>query len=325
MKIRASILAISCLSVFTYGSYVAADSLDIKSHPVHLHPDKPSVDRVGELLYRGGLRLTSVDRRFGGLSGLTFVPPNRLIAVSDRGWWITFTTIEKDGRLVGVGNAMIDPLRDPSGKALWSQGEGDAEAVEMTSDGALLVAFERRHRLWKYPAPPAHPKAAAMQLAMKGAWSTLPINSGFEAIAALADGRLLLVAEHLSSGTMEHPGWLSSGGNQHTLSYSGNGYFAPADFAPLDGGDVLALERRFTTIGGFASRLRVIRGSTIRPGARLVGREIARLERPLLIENFEGLAVRGRTEGRTLIYLVSDNNYNFLQRTLLLAFEISAS
>jgi hypothetical protein len=37
----------------------------------------------------------------------------------------------------------------------------------------------------------------------------------------------------------------------------------------------------------------------------------------------EGIAARRDAAGRTLIYLLSDDNYSILQRTLLLMFELS--
>jgi hypothetical protein len=56
-------------------------------------------------------------------------------------------------------------------------------------------------------------------------------------------------------------------------------------------------------------------------GARLEGETLLRLAQPGLADNFEGVAVRAR-EGRVAIYLVSDDNYFALQRTLLLKFDL---
>ena len=40
------------------------------------------------------------------------------------------------------------------------------------------------------------------------------------------------------------------------------------------------------------------------------------------MDNFEGLALRRDRAGRTLLYLVSDDNFVPLQRTLLLQFRL---
>jgi hypothetical protein len=47
------------------------------------------------------------------------------------------------------------------------------------------------------------------------------------------------------------------------------------------------------------------------------------IERPLTIDNFEGLAVVRDPSGGVLVYLLSDDNYSPLQRTLLLRFRLA--
>ena len=84
----------------------------------------------------------------------------------------------------------------------------------------------------------------------------------------------------------------------------------------------LLVERRFTTLGGLSLRLGIIPAASVRPGARLESREIARLLPPLTIDNFEGIAAWRGPKGETLIALLSDDNFSPLQRTLLLLFEL---
>ena len=86
----------------------------------------------------------------------------------------------------------------------------------------------------------------------------------------------------------------------------------------------LVLERRYVPFGVLSARLTLVDGKTIRPGGKLSGREILRIEHPLVVENFEGLAVQQTAQG-TMIYLVSDDNYNPFQQTLLLQFLLSDS
>ena len=40
------------------------------------------------------------------------------------------------------------------------------------------------------------------------------------------------------------------------------------------------------------------------------------------MDNFEGLAVARDADGGTLVYILSDDNFHFLQRTLLLLFRL---
>jgi hypothetical protein len=73
--------------------------------------------------------------------------------------------------------------------------------------------------------------------------------------------------------------------------------------------------------GVLSARLTMVDGKTVKPGAKLSGRELLRIEYPLVVENFERLAVQETAKG-TMIYLVSDDNYNPFQQTLLLQFRL---
>src|SRR5690606_36800954 len=52
----------------------------------------------------------------------------------------------------------------------------------------------------------------------------------------------------------------------------------------------------------------------------LRGGELAFFAYPQIVDNYEGIALR-HLNGKRMIYLISDNNFNFRQRNLLLAFE----
>jgi hypothetical protein len=49
---------------------------------------------------------------------------------------------------------------------------------------------------------------------------------------------------------------------------------------------------------------------------------MALFEPPMAVDNFEGMSQRSDEEGRTFVYLLSDNNFKPSQRTLLLQLEI---
>ena len=69
-------------------------------------------------------------------------------------------------------------------------------------------------------------------------------------------------------------------------------------------------------------RLSLISARQIKPGARMLDVELARLAPPYTVDNFEGLAVFPDKRGGTIIYILSDDNFNPLQRTLLLQFRL---
>ena len=135
-----------------------------------------------------------------------------------------------------------------------------------------------------------------------------------------ADGRLLAITEGLAvDGGVR--GWIGEarGGGWRPLVWRTSEGFVPTDAALLPSGDILVLERRFPPIG---ARLRRVPAAVITAVAVLDGTEIARFEGSLTFDNMEGIDARRTSSGETLIWLVSDDNYSFLQRTLLLMFRL---
>jgi hypothetical protein len=291
---------------------------------VALDEDDASVQSVGRLAYQGGISIRSADGRFGGLSGLQVAADGRsLVAVSDRGFWVTATIVEERGRLAGVRDVDIAPLRglETAPRRRW-QRPSDAEAVTR-DDGAYVVSFERIHRLWRYPIGTDLFTSIPTPVPAPPGIEKCPANGGIEALASLGDGRLLAVSEELRDGNEDLTGWILQGGHAELLGYPSNGLYRPTDLAVLPGGDVLVLERRFTLVTGPAARVMRIPRAAVRPGGRLVGEELAVIERPLTVDNFEGLAVVRDPSGGVLVYLLSDDNYSPLQRTLLLRFRLA--
>lgn len=315
-------VTIACAVLWLVAPAVA-DPLALHARSVPLDPNHPSRTLIGGLEYRGGLVLRAGDSRFGGLSGLEVsVDGARMTAVSDRGYWIEASLdYDADGRLAGVADGAIHALRDETGRPL-AQPWNDAEEIAPFGDGRRLVAFEHIHRIWIYGDDPATARARAL-------WSPpglaqVPANGGVEALARLADGAFLAVTEksYLAEGVLR--GWLISAdfAAQRPLAYAVAADFHPTAFATLPNGDVLALERRFTLVSGPGARLLRIPRATIVAGAVLEGRLVASLAAPLTVDNMEGLALRRDANGGVLVYLVSDDNYSTIQRTLLMMFRL---
>lgn len=291
---------------------------EIEATPVPLNMASPEGLEVGQLRYRGGLSLSSEDQRFGGLSGLTIDPEGQdFIAVSDAGYWVSGGLVHDDaGDLVGVTDVRIEPMRDVDGRYLRKSQYRDAESVTRTPDGSLVVAFEQQHRLWSY----ADVGTTPTPLAAPPGLTAAPGNEGIEALATLPDGRLLALTEGLFTEAGLLTGWVEDGdGGWHALSYGSGGGFRPTGATVLPDGDVLVLERRFPPVGARFRRFpasEAVAGATIRP------REIARLEGALTVDNMEGISARLTPDGRTLVYVVSDDNFRPIQRTLLMLFEV---
>ena len=103
------------------------------------------------------------------------------------------------------------------------------------------------------------------------------------------------------------------------LSYTPDEGFSPSDATTLANGDILVLERRYKFWRYFSARVKLVKGRDLRPGARLTGDVLLRLDTPLTVDNFEGIAAMETSDGTT-IFLVSDDNFFPLQSTLLYQF-----
>lgn len=307
---------------------VAADAVVIQAAPVVLHPNEPERQTLGRFVYRGGLVLTAAHSEFGGLSDLSVSPDGRrIIAISDRGHWIDGNLLyDGRGRIAGIGNARLGSQPDLFGKPLLGLA-GDAEGLAVYPDGSALVSYERRHRLWLYrPSDPpfVHPPRL-VPLPRRG--PEMPENGGIEALLRLAGGRLFALSEELMDGR-DTVGWLGDGITWEELRYRAGRDFKPTGMAQFPPGtrypgDVLVLERRFTVLDGPGARIARLRRSAIRAGAALEGEELAILRQPSTVDNFEGIAIARGPQGETLVYLLSDDNFSFMQRTLLLMFELA--
>lgn len=300
---------------------VKAEPLRVQSVPVILNPDDPQRRRFGAMTFLSGFKLRSSDRRFGGLSGLTLSPDgSMLFSVSDRGYALSARLLHDcQGRLIGLRDWTIDALQTPRGQPV-RDGLRDAEAIERRADGSFLVAFERFHRIWHYPRLNTGPRLVVTPPDLQQA----PSNGGVEAMTLLPDGRIMVLTERYkhSSGVLK--GWILDGDRSISISFRITDGFKPTDLALLQG-DVLVLERHYLSFFGASIRIRRIKADRLQTGAPLQGDELIHLQSPLNVDNFEGLAVFESDTYGNLIYVISDDNFSPLQKTLLLQFRLDTT
>jgi hypothetical protein len=306
--------------------------LRIDTQAIFLNPEQPSQTEVGKLNFRAGFVLNSDNANFGGFSGLSLSPDGgSMIAVSDYGD-VLRAQLQHDGRdrLQGLSDSEMFRLRGVAGRPLSRRSDKrdqDAEAVAGLDDGSYLVSFEVRHRVLRYGSLSGQPSLFATPPGIARA----PRNGGLEAMTSLPDGRVLVLSEKFRTtkdgddGEGDYIGWLLApdGRSLGQVYWPSVGIFRPTDLAALSNGDVLLLQRRFSFGGGVGARLSRIPAARIKAGGRLIDEELAQLVAPMSVDNFEGMAVRRDQNGGWLIYLLSDDNFNPLQRTLLLQFHLA--
>jgi hypothetical protein len=273
------------------------------------------------LILLGAFELRSRHPQFGGISGLSIGTDGRLYAVSDRGYWLSARMRhDSEGALVDLRDWQIKPIltteKTPTDGLLT-----DAEALTRAPDGSFIVGFEQTHRLWRYLPPPMTFDSPAQPIRVPYDLAKAPRNGGLECVTVLPNGEILTLAEELQNKDGSFKGWLIDDQQAVDLSYLPSAGFRASDCAALSNGDVIVLERHLSIFLAFSARLKLIRAASIRPHAVLSGEDLLRLDPPLRLDNFEGIAV-SKDAGGTLIYLISDDNFQPFQRTLLLQFRL---
>ncbi|HZD40283.1 MAG TPA: esterase-like activity of phytase family protein, partial [Terriglobales bacterium] len=316
-----ALLLTSC-SNYPPGSLAAHSSL-VQLTAIDLDPNNPQRKEFGRLTLLSAYALRSKDPRFGGLSGLAIAPDGRLYAISDAGYWVSARmALDSEGKLLDLTEWIIEPILSTTGASVRNPLH-DAEALARASDGSFLVAFEQVHRIWRYPPPPMTFYSLPSPVSIPAQVSKAPRNRGLEGLAILPDGRLLALTEEFRNSDGSYKGWLIQGERFFEVSYLPSEGFLVTDCAALSNGDVIVLERRYVPLGILTARLTLIQAEKIQPGAILIGEELTKLEYPLEVDNFEGVAAQEDPRGGTIIYIVSDDNYHPLQHTLLLQFRLN--
>lgn len=313
--------------VATFGTAALAQEppapIAVFSQTVPLDPREPAARQAGELDYRGGISLRSTDPRFGGFSGIHVSSDGTtLLAISDRGAWLRLRlTYDKGGRLAGAARGEMGALIGEDGKPLTGE-QRDAEALAVLPDGDMLVGFERKHRILHYPeASPPFSKPPVLFPAPPGL-EEAPSNGGLEALVHVGRGFLVGIAERMTAGGGALAAWVGRGGVWEPFGYVRRPGFRVTAAGLLPAGDLLVIEHRYSAASGSVARFVRVPRNAIAPRRRVEGRLLAEFAPPLTTENFEGVAIRRGTGPEALIYVMSDDNFNPLQRTLLMMFAV---
>lgn len=290
----------------------------VQATPVPLNDPKLEAG-TGRLTYAGGVEISSDFNRLHGVSDIKFTDAESFYAISDEGLLVRGRVrLDHAGRLIGVEGVQVRPLADPDGLPLLPKYLADAEGLAMLPDGELLVSFEREHRVWRYD--------------RDGRWQGERVipdfpftdNEGLEGIAAAGDDAFRAAGEN---GGL----WLC-----HVRGCSV--MIAPPDVGPSDD-DLRVTSLVIDPDGRQWALMRAYHAdrntNTIAIAGLTVGHgplnsyggqfwsPVASFTAPATVDNFEGIAAVRRPDGGVRLYILSDDNFNPGQRTLLLAFDVN--
>ncbi len=305
-----------------------AAPVEILAQTIEQYQSRPIGDKIGNLIWRGGLVLEGPDN-FGGISGLTFISENQWIAVTDRGQFISGVLSFDRGQIIGLDKVEMVPIRNSSGNPLPRNYSRDAEAIDTIyrygRPAAIRVSFENLTRVADFDILSARPSGPAREVPIPKWLSDLRTNKSLESacIATSASpiaGSTLLITENQRTSENNHSAWLLGNRDKGALSLAADGGFSPTDCKFLPDGDLLILERG-TGFFTFTMQVRRFKAQDVRKGALLTG-EVILSGSGGDIDNMEALGLRKAEDGSIRIVIMSDDNFNDWERTLLLEFEL---
>ncbi len=329
--IKIGLLVFGALATLLTGVSVRAQT-DLDTRSVPLADNIKIGDRIDHIRFLGMLQLPNpvVDKmRFSQLSGLAWDDDDGILyALSDKGFLFHLQPVFQNGALTGLKLLKAVHLRALGNNKPLRWGDADSEGLEILhgrngrkGDAELLVSFERIPRIVRY-----RPDGYAVDE------YTLPAPIGAAGNYQSANKMLESVCQDTRLGVLTAPELPLKGeraGYTHIFSISGKSWLYPlptrnriTDMDCLGRERVMLLESNIENVLG---RLIVSLKLVTLPENPLPTDPVPvetlvtfDTEKGHQIDNFEGLAHhRGNR-----FFMVSDDNDLFIQRSLLMYFEV---
>jgi len=322
-------VAIAAMLVVWHAASAESEPAPITAAKILYFKISGTEKRFGKLEFVGGLQLSSDADDFGGLSSLRLYPDrNHLIALTDR-CLVLKGKLERDitGALHDVKDASLTALPPgPDGRPLAKSGYNDCEALEIF-DTKAFVAFERNNTIGRFEMLVDGSLGNFGVVIGKDKVGRLGKNRGIEAFAIFPEGTPLArhgiaIAEETLNSDGNHRAFIEGPTTSGELAIARSGEYAITDADFLPNGDLLILERRFGLRISPGIRIRRIPATELLPGKTADGEVLLEADLSYRIDNMEGLDVSLDEAGQIFVTLISDDNFNYFQSTILLEFKL---
>lgn len=328
LAVSHTVLALPAIAAETPRAPEPPVKIEIRAKPIASFDTRdPQRVRFGALEFRGGIELSSDYQNFGGLSGLYMAPDSvRFLALSDRGHWLRGRIIAEGDRPIRIEDTEMAPILGPDGRPLGARGWYDTESLAMDG-GTAYVGVERVNQIVRFDYERQGLQARGQPIPLPPGVKEMPRNQGIEALAFVPKGMplagtLIAISERGLDAAGNIRGFLIGGPTPGDFTVVRSDDFDITDAAITPAGDLLILERKFSIFRGAGMRIRKIALADIKPGAVPDGPVLILADRANQIDNMEALSVHRNAAGETILTIISDDNFNPLQRTILLRFAL---
>jgi hypothetical protein len=329
--VLAAVLLLSALPALAETKPLTAEPptrIEVRARPIAVfEPREPTRVRFGALSFRGGIELTSPYPEFGGISAIRVGPDGSgFLAVTDKGRWLRGRIIYEGERPTGIADAEMAPVLGYDGKPLAAHGWYDTESIAIDG-GTVWLGIERVNQIVRFDYGSLGLLARGQPIAFPAAISTLPNNKGLECLVFAGKdmplaGTLIAISERGLDADGNIKGFLIGGPSAGDFAVKRIGEFDISDCAVTPAGDLLLLERSFSSLRGVGMRIRRVALASVKPGEVIDGPALVEADMGYQIDNMEGLSVHRAPNGDVVLTLISDDNFAFYQRTLLLQFTL---
>ena len=307
--------------------------IQLRALPVPFKRGDADKKVFGKLIWSGGFQIMSPSPYLGVYSGAAISKDGgKLILVSDAGTWALMALSYQKNRLAPPRSALVGPLLAKSGKPLFRGRDRDAEAITLLRAdkffGKAYVSFEQFHRIGVFSLSKkglSHPKK---YLRLPEITKRLRGNAGLESLAILRGGRLkgslVAIAQSKQDKAGNFKGWLVRKGKVKPIKFTPPELdtYRITDAVSLPNGDLILLERRFKFLT-VNIRVRYVRQAALLSNRPIEGTVLMEANSNThMVDNMEVITAHKNRQGETIITLLSDDNFNSFQKTLILQFAL---
>jgi hypothetical protein len=294
-------------------------TITIEAQAIPMSEANPTLKTNGKLTYEGGWVLTSPSENFGSWSGMS-LRDGHFTFINDYG---TLTEFDFNGK--NTSNAREYALPNGCGNR-WYKKQSDAEAITVDYDtGKAWTTLENLNAICRVDIKQQKFEQISKPDIMR-AWGKA---SGPETLLRMADGSFMVFAE-LPPGKDAGPTvpilhFMGDPSDQNThvkqSRFKPPIGFWPTDATVLEDGSLLVLVRDYKPLFTFEAKIVKLAPGVIKPGQLAEGEVIAQFDGDIVSDNFEAITTNRDPQGTT-VWILSDDNFLFLQRTLLLKFRL---
>lgn len=320
------------LYFFCFLSLLSCSSLRSEVFEYTLPPDGNGNHHM-EVTLQGSIGMKSA--RFNNLpvkelSGIAWDNDEKLLyAVSDAGLLYHLKLAIKNKHLNDMQVVYATRLKNKSNKRLRGK-FSDAEGLSLVNgnngkqgDSILIISFENKPRISRYSPQGEFLANISIPKYLKNRKNFRHTNKALESVTQHPVYGTLTAAEFpLKKDSMKSQTLYSSSGNQWHFPASSSKNSAITGLETLPNGDILVLERAWSNIfTPITINLRQLEINNCNDNNECPTRKIAKLSGAdgWLLDNFEGLA---HYDGNQYL-MISDNNHNPLQSTILVLLEVN--